>query len=296
MCRDKRRDKFMLGLAWVLTLLSQESPDSTGPGKHLDAVIKDRRYPEARNKRIIRLFETKGKETMTETIDALNNLEFEFNQVNFRLLAHHDITHSAMGVVTLLSGQPKEGLSVEARSDLKGSYEETVTDSSGSYHLRGLHPNTSYTIRVIVTRSRFAAENDNVVKLDDSSSVLKQGEGESKTNVTKTISSVSADDLCMIYQLSEILIHRAFTSAHTQNVQKGCFSRDGAWWDDAISKEDSEDVDDEGIVEKMVKVNLPKVSPNGTGVSTNWIYFNVRQSTTRRRLLLAIREANGGFD
>ncbi|GKA78606.1 hypothetical protein Tco_0785143 [Tanacetum coccineum] len=32
------------------------------------------------------------------------------------------------------------------------------------------------------------------------------------------------------------------------------------------------------------------------GVSTNWIYFNVRQSTTRRRLLLAIREANGGFD
>ncbi|GJY41001.1 retrovirus-related pol polyprotein from transposon TNT 1-94 [Tanacetum coccineum] len=40
-------------------------------------------------------------------------------------------------------------------------------------------------------------------------------------------------------------------------------SRDGAWWDDAISKEDSEDVDDEGIVEKMVKVNLPKVSPNG---------------------------------
>ncbi|GJR05674.1 nodal modulator 1 [Tanacetum coccineum] len=52
-----------------------------------------------------------------------------------------------MGVVTLLSGQPKEGVSVEARCDLKCYYEETVTDSSGSYRLRGLHPDTSYTIR-----------------------------------------------------------------------------------------------------------------------------------------------------
>lgn len=53
-----------------------------------------------------------------------------------------------MGVVTLLSGLPKEGVSVEARSDLKGYYEETVTDSSGSYRLRGLHPDTTYTIRI----------------------------------------------------------------------------------------------------------------------------------------------------
>ncbi|GJR51366.1 nodal modulator 1 [Tanacetum coccineum] len=240
--------------------------------KHLDAVIKDRRYPEARNKRIIRLFETKGKETMTETIDALNNLEFEFNQVNFRLLAHHDITHSAMGVVTLLSGQPKEGVSLEARSDLKGSYEETVTDSSGSYHLRGLHPYTSYTIRVVP----FSNASDLISRTLFFLQWSRKG--------TKKYQNAK-DAALNQYQLSEILIHRAFTSAHTQNVQKGCFS-----------KEDSEDVDDEGIVEKMVKVNLPKVSPNGTGVSTNWIYFNVRQSTTRRRLLLAIREANGGFD
>ncbi|GJS57344.1 methionine aminopeptidase 1B, chloroplastic [Tanacetum coccineum] len=39
-----------------------------------------------------------------------------------------------------------------------------------------------------------AAENNGVVKLDDSSPVLKQGEGESKTNVNKTISGVLADD------------------------------------------------------------------------------------------------------
>ncbi|KAK3034632.1 hypothetical protein RJ639_033587, partial [Escallonia herrerae] len=58
------------------------------------------------------------------------------------------VAYSAMGTVSLLSGQPKEGVSVEARSDLKGLYEETVTDSSGSYRLRGLLPDTAYTIKV----------------------------------------------------------------------------------------------------------------------------------------------------
>lgn len=53
-----------------------------------------------------------------------------------------------MGSVTLLSGQPKEGVSVEARADSKGLYEETVTDSFGSFRLRGLLPDTTYTIRV----------------------------------------------------------------------------------------------------------------------------------------------------
>lgn len=54
-----------------------------------------------------------------------------------------------MGVVTLLSGQPKEGVSVEARSESKGYYEETMTDSSGSYRLRGLIPDTSYIVKVV---------------------------------------------------------------------------------------------------------------------------------------------------
>lgn len=53
-----------------------------------------------------------------------------------------------MGVVTLLSGQPKEGVSVEARSE-SGYYEETVTDSSGNYRLRGLIPDTTYVIKVV---------------------------------------------------------------------------------------------------------------------------------------------------
>ncbi|GMY17071.1 nodal modulator 3 [Fagus crenata] len=59
------------------------------------------------------------------------------------------VAYSATGVITLLSGQPKEGVSVEARSESKGYYEETVTDSSGSYRLRGLHPDITYVIKVV---------------------------------------------------------------------------------------------------------------------------------------------------
>lgn len=58
------------------------------------------------------------------------------------------VAYSAMGLVTLLSGQPKEGVSVEARSESKGYYEETVTDQSGKYRLRGLLPDMIYIIKV----------------------------------------------------------------------------------------------------------------------------------------------------
>ncbi|EEF47245.1 carboxypeptidase regulatory region-containingprotein, putative [Ricinus communis] len=59
------------------------------------------------------------------------------------------VAYSATGMITLLSGQPKEGVSVEARSESKGYYEETVTDSSGNYRLRGLVPDTTYVIKVV---------------------------------------------------------------------------------------------------------------------------------------------------
>ncbi|XP_057966723.1 uncharacterized protein LOC131156786 isoform X2 [Malania oleifera] len=59
------------------------------------------------------------------------------------------VAYSATGMVTLLSGQPKEGVSVEARSESKGYYEETVTDSSGNFRLRGLLPDTIYLIKVV---------------------------------------------------------------------------------------------------------------------------------------------------
>ena len=47
-----------------------------------------------------------------------------------------------------MSGQPKGGVSVEARSESKGYFEETVTDSSGNYRLRGLLPDTVYAVKV----------------------------------------------------------------------------------------------------------------------------------------------------
>ncbi|KAG2597104.1 hypothetical protein PVAP13_5KG190200 [Panicum virgatum] len=58
------------------------------------------------------------------------------------------VAYSAMGSVTLLTAQPKEGVFVEARSESTGYYEEATTDSFGSFRLRGLVPGSTYTIRV----------------------------------------------------------------------------------------------------------------------------------------------------
>ncbi|KAJ0979944.1 hypothetical protein J5N97_015418 [Dioscorea zingiberensis] len=58
------------------------------------------------------------------------------------------VAYSVMGSVSLLSGQPKEGVYVEARSESKGYYEEASTDPLGNFRLRGLHPDTTYTIKV----------------------------------------------------------------------------------------------------------------------------------------------------
>ncbi|KAJ0973589.1 hypothetical protein J5N97_021548 [Dioscorea zingiberensis] len=57
------------------------------------------------------------------------------------------VAYSVMGSVSLLSGQPK-GVYVEARSESKGYYEEASTDPLGNFRLRGLHPDTTYTIKV----------------------------------------------------------------------------------------------------------------------------------------------------
>ncbi|KAJ1412555.1 Immunoglobulin-like fold [Sesbania bispinosa] len=69
----------------------------------------------------------------------------EFKEVIFQATR---VAYSATGLVTLLSGQPKAGVSVEARSESKGYFEETVTDSSGNYRLRGLLPDTVYVVTV----------------------------------------------------------------------------------------------------------------------------------------------------
>ncbi|XP_078443187.1 carbohydrate-binding-like fold [Wolffia australiana] len=58
------------------------------------------------------------------------------------------VAYSALGKVSLLSGQPKGGLHVEARSESRGHYEETTSDNFGNYRLRGLLPDTAYVIKV----------------------------------------------------------------------------------------------------------------------------------------------------
>lgn len=60
------------------------------------------------------------------------------------------ISYSVLGTVTSLTGKPEEGISLEARSELKGYYEETITDAEGKYRLRGLLSNTSYTVKVVL--------------------------------------------------------------------------------------------------------------------------------------------------
>ncbi|KAG1338774.1 nodal modulator 1 [Cocos nucifera] len=59
------------------------------------------------------------------------------------------VAYSAMGSVSLLAGQPKEGVYVEARSESKGYYEEATTDSLGNFRLRGLLPDTTYLVKVV---------------------------------------------------------------------------------------------------------------------------------------------------
>lgn len=77
-------------------------------------------------------------------------IELESGEVKEVTFVAHRVAYSVLGTVTSLSGQSREGISLEARSLSKGYYEETTTDSSGKYRLRGLLPNTSYSIKVVV--------------------------------------------------------------------------------------------------------------------------------------------------
>lgn len=60
------------------------------------------------------------------------------------------ISFSVHGTVMSLTRRPEEGISLEARSESKGYYEETITDSEGRYRLRGLLPDTAYTVKVVL--------------------------------------------------------------------------------------------------------------------------------------------------
>ncbi|CAM0881057.1 unnamed protein product [Alopecurus aequalis] len=69
----------------------------------------------------------------------------ESREVEFRATR---VAYSAMGSVTLLTGQPKEGVFIEARSESRGYYEEATTDNFGRFRLRGLVPGSTYSVRV----------------------------------------------------------------------------------------------------------------------------------------------------
>ncbi|XP_020582694.1 LOW QUALITY PROTEIN: nodal modulator 1-like [Phalaenopsis equestris] len=58
------------------------------------------------------------------------------------------VAYSVLGTVTLISGQPKERVIVEARSESHDFYEEATTDDAGSFRLRSLLPDITYTIKL----------------------------------------------------------------------------------------------------------------------------------------------------
>ncbi|KAK7284568.1 hypothetical protein RJT34_19316 [Clitoria ternatea] len=93
----------------------------------------------------------------------------EFREVIFEATR---VAYSATGVVTLLSGQPKGEVSVEARSESKGYFEETVTDSSGNYRLRGLLPDTVYVVKVA---KRDAVSSSNIERASPDAIAVKVG-------------------------------------------------------------------------------------------------------------------------
>ncbi|KAI4349753.1 hypothetical protein L6164_010313 [Bauhinia variegata] len=87
------------------------------------------------------------------------------------------VAYSATGTVSLLSGQPKGGVAVEARSESKGHFEETVTDSFGNYRLRGLLPDTTYVIRVA---KRDSMGSSNIERASPDSIAVKVGKEDVK--------------------------------------------------------------------------------------------------------------------
>ncbi|XP_062197301.1 uncharacterized protein LOC133900188 [Phragmites australis] len=81
----------------------------------------------------------------TPSVIAIDLSSGESRDVEFRATR---VAYSALGSVTLLTGQSKEGVFVEARSESTGYYEEATTDNFGRFRLRGLLPGSTYSIRV----------------------------------------------------------------------------------------------------------------------------------------------------
>uniref|UniRef100_A0A6B2KWV3 ER membrane protein complex subunit 7 beta-sandwich domain-containing protein n=1 Tax=Arcella intermedia TaxID=1963864 RepID=A0A6B2KWV3_9EUKA len=61
------------------------------------------------------------------------------------------VAYSVFGKVRSLSGEPEKLVGVEAVGE--GLYEETQTDNSGNFRLRGLYPNKEYSLRVKLNKN-----------------------------------------------------------------------------------------------------------------------------------------------
>lgn len=57
------------------------------------------------------------------------------------------VAYSCFGSVVALNGEPEKGITVEAVGP-RGEYEETQSDASGAFRIRGLQPTVTYQIRV----------------------------------------------------------------------------------------------------------------------------------------------------
>ncbi|KAH9626869.1 hypothetical protein KSS87_002269 [Heliosperma pusillum] len=101
-------------------------------------------------------------------------IELESGETREAVFEATRVAYSAMGVVTLLSGQAKEGITIEARAELEGYYEETTSDSSGFYRLRGLLPDTTYVLKV--TKKGAAG----IERASPASSIVKVGTADIK--------------------------------------------------------------------------------------------------------------------
>jgi hypothetical protein len=81
------------------------------------------------------------------------------------------ISYSALGSVASLAGKPEEGISVEARAESGNGgggsyYEEAVSDAEGKYRLRGLKPNTVYSIKVCLKAAGDGDEEEGTERIE----------------------------------------------------------------------------------------------------------------------------------
>eukprot|EP00897_Mesotaenium_endlicherianum_P005425 jgi/Mesen1/4910/ME000245S03967 len=86
---------------------------------------------------------------------------------------------SVTGSVSSLSGQPEDGVPLEARS-ASGLYEQTTTGADGRYRIRGLVPGVAYSVQVVLKNG---SEGTSGIERASPTSVSIQVDGADATGV-----------------------------------------------------------------------------------------------------------------